>query len=285
VKISVVIATFNAAETIAVCLQSIANQTWPDKEIIVIDGGSTDGTIRILQDFEEQIAYWESKPDDGIFDAWNKALDHVTGTWVLYLGADDQLWDERALERAHPSLASARPSALVYYGTCVVVDKYGFTRRILGEPWETARRRFFQEMAIPDMATFHHVELFRRFGRFDPSLRLSADYDLLLRVLKHPDVEAKFIPGVIVTKMFDGGVSGTRVFRSRYEAILARRRNHIPGLSWLLYWQLITNFRFWLLRRASRLILGVDAADRLYRWRRRARSDRLQEELVQGSSS
>jgi glycosyltransferase involved in cell wall biosynthesis len=246
-----------------------------------MDGGSTDRTADIIRGFGDHISYWESKPDNGIFDAWNKALEHVTGTWVIFLGADDRLWSEQVLEQVHSGLAAAGPNDLLCYGTCVVTDNDGFTRRILGQPWEAIRQRFLQEMAIPDMSTFRHIELFRRFGGFDISLPLSADYDLNLRVLKEPGVEAKFIPGVIVTRMSDGGVSGTRMFRSRYEAILARRRNHIPGFSWLLYWRLTTNFCFLLVRRGLRLLLGADSTARLYRRHRSACSERLQQALSQ----
>ena len=89
-RISVVIAVYNGAQTIQRALDSIFEQTYRDLEVVVIDGGSTDGTQAILEHNASQIAYWVSEPDRGVYNAWNKALDHVTGDWVCFLGADDR---------------------------------------------------------------------------------------------------------------------------------------------------------------------------------------------------
>src|SRR5579871_4897782 len=228
-KISIVIATFNAAKYVAECLDSCIEQTWPDKEIIVIDGGSTDGTVEIIRRRQRHIAFWVSEPDNGIYDAWNKALTHVTGSWVLFRGADDVFWSPATLEEAAASLTHAAPNELVCYGTVVVTGEDGCLRRISGEPWSAARQNFFQLMSIPHPSTFHHASLFRSFGGFDSSYRIVGDYDFLLRALRRPEVEAKFLPGVIVTRMRDGGESGKHFFRADLEAIAARRRNAIPG--------------------------------------------------------
>jgi cellulose synthase/poly-beta-1,6-N-acetylglucosamine synthase-like glycosyltransferase len=93
-KISVIIVTYNAAETLQTCLNSIYKQKYPAIEIIVIDGKSTDGTIEILQKNADKIAYWKSEKDNGIYDAMNKALKHTKGEWVYFLGADDELFDD-----------------------------------------------------------------------------------------------------------------------------------------------------------------------------------------------
>jgi glycosyltransferase involved in cell wall biosynthesis len=266
-RISIVIATLNAGEHLARCLDSCVEQTWRDKEIIVIDGGSCDGTVDTIRRYRQHIAYWTSEPDRGIFDAWNKALEHVTGTWVLFRGADDLFWSRTALEAAAVSLAGAGPQELVCYATTVVIGEDGRLRRILGEPWCHARRRFFQEMSIPHPSAFHRNSLFARFGRFDTSYRVVGDYDLLLRVLRMPDVEARFLPRVILTTMRDGGNSGKRVFRADMEAIVARRRNSIPGFPGRLLRRLCMNACYSSLRCGLRLLLGRSVAGKLYAWR------------------
>jgi len=73
-RISIVIATLNAGKTLKICLESIIEQTHADKEIILMDGGSTDDTLEIVREYEQDIAYWESSKDTGIYHAWNKAL-------------------------------------------------------------------------------------------------------------------------------------------------------------------------------------------------------------------
>lgn len=75
--ISVIVAVYNGEKTLQHCIDSVSNQAYPHKELIIIDGGSTDGTVDILRADNDKIAYWESEPDKGIYHAWNKALDHV----------------------------------------------------------------------------------------------------------------------------------------------------------------------------------------------------------------
>lgn len=93
-KISVIIVTYNAAKTLQSCLNSIYIQKYPNIEIVIIDGGSTDGTIKILENNSDNIYYWKSEKDNGIYDAMNKGLTHITGDWVYFIGADDVMRDD-----------------------------------------------------------------------------------------------------------------------------------------------------------------------------------------------
>lgn len=91
--VSFVIAVHNAARRLQRCFDSIYRQSFGAWEIVVVDGGSIDGTKDILKCNSDRIAFWVSEPDQGIYDAWNKALNHCTGEWVHFLGADDYLWN------------------------------------------------------------------------------------------------------------------------------------------------------------------------------------------------
>ena len=92
-KISVITVSYNAAATIEQAISSVVNQTYANIEYIIIDGGSTDGTVDIIRKYEDRIAYWVSEPDRGIYDAMNKGIDAATGDYVYFLGADDALLD------------------------------------------------------------------------------------------------------------------------------------------------------------------------------------------------
>ncbi len=92
--ISIIIVTYNAAATLQKCLDSIYSQSYPNINIIVIDGNSTDETVAIIKVNEDKIFYWKSEPDRGIYDAMNKALPHVTNNWVYFLGSDDELYPD-----------------------------------------------------------------------------------------------------------------------------------------------------------------------------------------------
>jgi len=199
--ISVVIATRNAAGTLARCLESIRAQTFRDFEVVVADGASTDGTLEILRANEDIVA-WRSEPDTGIYNAWNKALTRVRGEWICFLGADDWLSDAQALERLAPALRAGGHGCRVVYSRVRFVDPAGGVVDELGEPWPRARRRLLRGFNLPHPGLMHHRSLFERHGRFDESFGIAADYELLLRELKsHP---AYYVPALTVTMLFRG---------------------------------------------------------------------------------
>ena len=98
-KISIITVSYNAAKTIEQTISSVVNQTYQDIEYIIIDGGSTDGTMDIIRKYEDRIAYWISEPDKGIYDAMNKGIDVATGDYVYFLGADDRLVDANIIDK------------------------------------------------------------------------------------------------------------------------------------------------------------------------------------------
>ena len=100
-RLSIVIATWNAARTFEQCLLSITGQAFTDWELLVADGGSTDGTVDLIRKYEDRIAWWQSQRDGGIYDAWNQAIPHARGEYVCFLGADDAWVDDQALSLIH----------------------------------------------------------------------------------------------------------------------------------------------------------------------------------------
>ncbi len=98
-KITVITVVYNNVSDIKDTLDSFVAQTWPEKELVVIDGGSTDGTAEIVRAYSDKIAYWCSQPDEGIYDAMNKGIDRATGEWVTFLNSGDVFADEYVLEK------------------------------------------------------------------------------------------------------------------------------------------------------------------------------------------
>jgi|SRR4051812_16899227 glycosyltransferase involved in cell wall biosynthesis len=259
--ISVVMATLNGEGGLQRALDSVAAQTYPHIELVVMDGGSRDGTVEILRRNDDRIAYWESSPDTGIFNAWNKGLDHVTGDWVCFLGADDWYAGPDVMAQVAAAIAEDGAAHRVYYGH---MDKHhadGTIYRARERPWgKGRRRRFRQGVMVPHPAAIHDRSLFDEFGRFDESFTIAGDYELLLRVLKRGR-EAKLID-LLVVNMTAGGISqqpGNRiriareVYRARYKNGVARR----PGWrSPALYRAL---FRTWVTYRLRPAIRRVTA--------------------------
>lgn len=239
-RLTLILACLNARPLLLRCLDSIARQDHPDIELIVADGGSTDGTPALLADWQAApvTAYhWFSERDQGIADAWNKAVARVTGEWVLFLGADDVLAGPTTLSRAAERLSALPAEKRVAYGQVALVDTRGERVDLLERPWAPAEFRGCR-YNLPHQAVFHHSSLFREFGPFDTRFRIAADFDFLLRVLAHD--EPAYLPGLTVMHMQVGGLSSTRRNAPavvREEIRLYRR--HVGGVPWVLLWWLI----------------------------------------------
>lgn len=203
--ITIIIAVFNGTKTLQQCIDSVANQTYPNKELIIIDGGSTDGTIDLLKKNNHHITYWISEPDRGIYNAWNKALAQAKGEWICFLGADDFFLNTRVLEQMAVHLAIIPANIRVAYSQVMLLNNDGETLYPIGEPWGKIKERFKQLMCIPHQGVMHRRSMFEQNGKFDESFRIAGDYELLMRELKTGD--AVFIPDLITTGMRQGGIS------------------------------------------------------------------------------
>lgn len=229
--ISIIIAVFNGKATLQQCIDSVEQQTYPNKELIIIDGGSKDGTVNLLKENAEKISYWKSEPDSGIYNAWNKGLELAQGEWICFLGADDFLWDANVLEQMAVNLQLLPQGIRVAYGQIMLIGVDGQSLRPIGQPWAQAKESFKQYMCIPHVGTMHRRKLFEQKGIFDESFQIAGDYELLLRELKTGD--AAFIPNIIVAGQRLGGISTATQnnLRIKQEAWRAQRMHGLP-LKW-----------------------------------------------------
>lgn len=232
-RISIVIALLNRRETLARCLDSVLAQTWTARDIVLIDGGSTDGSLELVRARAASIAHWESAPDRGLYHAFNKALAKATGDWIYFLGADDWLLENSVLSRMAPHLANALPKYRVVYAQANFVTESGEVLETMGAPWEASRERFLQGFMIPHQATFHHRGLFEERGAFDESFRMGGDYELLLREL--PRRAPLFVPGIVVAGYQFGGASSAPANTLEVLRVVrrAQQKNGVrPGMLW-----------------------------------------------------
>jgi glycosyltransferase involved in cell wall biosynthesis len=234
--ISVIVATFNSEGTLQQCIDSVVRQTYPHKELVVIDGGSSDGTVELLKGNQQAIAYWVSEPDRGIYHAWNKALVKAEGEWICFLGADDRFWDEHVLTRMAGELAKLPPNIRVAYGQIMLLNGAGERLYAVGEPWGRLKQRFLTSMCIPHPGMMHRRCLFEQHGGFDESFRIAGDYELLLRELKTAD--AVFVPELVTVGMRQGGGESSHpasTLRVLHETRRAQRMHGLrfPSSNWL----------------------------------------------------
>jgi glycosyltransferase involved in cell wall biosynthesis len=180
--ISIILVTRNAEKYLQRCLDSIFQQRYPFIEIIVMDGLSTDGTVGILHENSEKIAFWKSEADTGIYDAMNKALDLVGGSFVYFIGADDQLTPEFS-----DLVAELNDPQTIYYGSVWKEDQ-----KYLGEV--SAYRH--AKTGINHQAMIYPASVFEKY-RFDVKYKISADHILNMWCWKDPDYRFEFRDYVI----------------------------------------------------------------------------------------
>lgn len=226
-KITIIVAVYNGSLTLSRCIKSIILQSYPNKELIIIDGGSSDGSVKIIEDNSKIITYWESMQDRGIYHAWNKALSHAKGEWICFLGSDDYFWEEDVLKKMIPTLRIAEKKDIrLVYGRIASINKMGEVQNILGMPWEKSKSIVSHQMP-PHPGLLHHAHIFRDHGLFDESFRIAGDYEFLLRELKTGD--AMFVQDVIVAGIQYGGMSCNiaNLWRLISEDIFARKKNRL----------------------------------------------------------
>ncbi|MHC5053255.1 MAG: glycosyltransferase family 2 protein [Planctomycetota bacterium] len=231
-KVSIITPCRNAESTISDCLASVERQTHPDVEHVVVDGGSTDGTLEAIRRPGRRVARVLSGPDRGMYDAINKGLDIVTGDVVGVLNADDVYQDERVAADVAGALETT--GAATCYGDLVYVSADD-TRRVV-RYWRAGpyRRGAFRSRGwMPPHPTFFvRREVYERFGALrDRDFRIAADYELMMRLLEKHGLSTCYIPRVLV-RMRTGGMSnrGVRnIIRKSLEDLKAMRVNDLRG--------------------------------------------------------
>ncbi|MSP96927.1 MAG: glycosyltransferase [Betaproteobacteria bacterium] len=225
-KITVITVCYNAAATIADALRSVASQDHSDVEHIVVDGGSKDGTLAILERNKASIKRMVSAPDKGIYDAMNKGLAMATGEVVGFLNADDWYAHPGVLSRV--SAQFAWPEVDACYADLVYVDKDNPEHIIRYWTSRAYRNGLCEQGWMPAHPTFYvRREIYRRHGGFDIRYRLQADFEICMRFLAVKHVRAVYVPEIWVRMRMGGATNRSirNVWRGNLEAYRAARES------------------------------------------------------------
>ena len=177
-KLTVITVCYNAVAHIERMLCSVRAQSYPNIEHVVIDGGSTDGTLDVIERYRDGIAYFISEPDNGLYHAMNKGIKASSGDVLIFLNADDRFCDRRVLSDI-VDVFCGYPELELVYGD-VLRDMRKGTER--WRQMEVPTRRALARTTICHQAIFARRELFDHFGGFNESFRIVADYEWLMRV-------------------------------------------------------------------------------------------------------
>jgi len=213
VKISIITVVLNNAECIEECIKSVLDQTYKNIEYIVVDGGSTDGTVEIIKKYENKIAKWISEPDRGIYDAMNKGIKLATGEIVGMLNSDDFYASNDVISTVVKEFQKKNVDSV--FADLVFVKRddinkivryyksSNFSPKKFGYGWMPAHPTFFAKR-----------EVYEKYGVFKLKYKIAADYELLLRFLGKYHISYSYIPKVFI-KMRTGGQS-TKNFKSNW---------------------------------------------------------------------
>ncbi len=204
-KISIITATFNSASTIEDSLLSVINQDYENKELIIIDGGSSDETLSIIEKYKSAVSIIISGKDNGIYDALNKGISLATGDIIAILHSDDFYIHNHALSKVIETFIAYKSDSV--YGNLIYVDRID-TNSIIRK-WISGNYKhgkFIQGWMPPHPAFFVKKECYNRYGKFNLLLRSSADYELMLRFLHKHKISTAYLNEFLV-KMRIGGQS------------------------------------------------------------------------------
>ena len=234
-KISVITAVFNNRKTISNSIESALSQAGVNVELIVIDGGSSDGTLDILHGYGDRLAVLVSEPDNGIYDALNKGIQQATGDLVGFLHSDDIFESSAVLAKVEAAFRD--PAVDAVYGDLVYVRHDDVSQII--RYWKSGLYDYaaLSRGWMPPHPTFYvRRSVYERLGGFDTRYRIAADYDAILRFLAVGKIRTAYIPEVLV-RMRAGGISNRSlktIVQKSLEDIKVLRRNNVGGVwTWL----------------------------------------------------
>lgn len=242
-KVSIIIATFNAAKTLSVALDSVLKQSFQDWECIIVDGASKDNTIEIVKSYVERDSRFRyiSKPDKGIYDAFNKGWKMAKGEWIYYLGADDEI-----LENGIYSLLQQTNEADIIYGDWHVKLDNGVVKPIQAHDYHVILKKSF----CSHQAILMKKIVLQQLDGFNLKYKLLADFDLLQRA--YLLAKFRFIKSSCFVACFQLGGSSSNLIKTeieRYKIIKSNKSYQYPiyllitMISKKIYWRLADKFK------------------------------------------
>lgn len=200
IKLSIITINYNDAQGLSRTIKSVLDQSAKNIEYIVIDGGSTDGSVDLIKSLETNISFWSSENDKGIYDAQNKGAQKASGVYQLFLNSGDVLASNTIIEEVLPLLNGGKA---FYYGNLLLDKNENIEKHIAPDKIDLD---FMLNSTFWHPCVFIRTDLFMRFGYYNTEFKITGDYEFFIRCLVHSNVEAEHINKFIT--LFDAnGIS------------------------------------------------------------------------------
>ena len=214
-KLSVITINFNKAKGLTKTIESLINQTWNQFELIIVDGGSTDGSLEIINGHSDYITHWVSEPDNGIYHAMNKGIAKATGEYCFFLNSGDFLVDNMLFQKVFET----NPSEDVLFGNLYV----GIRGKVVGKAYGKKQITFsdIYSHTIKHQASFIKRNLFERAGLYNEKRKIVADWEFFIKTLGLEGASYRYIDAFIAYFDNDGlsNRNTERVNKEREEVI------------------------------------------------------------------
>lgn len=212
-KVSVITIVYNNQDCIESCIQSVLNQSYSNIEHIIIDGGSTDGTQKKIEPYVDQLGYYCSKKDNGLYDALNRGIEQATGQIIGILHSDDMYYDVDSIQKVVTAFQQSNADLVYAKGVYVAKENLNVVKRIY--PSKPFKHRYLNFGWIPLHTTIYvKKEVFNTYGLYNESYSIASDYDISLRWFKEASIKKYFLNAWVV-KMRLGGKSTTAALQKR----------------------------------------------------------------------
>jgi len=222
--ISIVTIVFNDVCNIEKTILSVINQTYPAVEYIIIDGGSTDGTIDVIRKHTDKISFWSSEPDNGIYDAMNKGIAKATGKWINFMNSGDYFYNDQVIENSMAAIPKHKNYKIVY-GNFIWKSENA-------ENFITAKNKIRMHYTMP---TCHQsflidTELHKK-NPYDIRYKIAADFDFLCR-MQSEKIQFLKIPVTIAVYQGGGLSESMEVIKKKEFSEIFRKYNKYPKTLW-----------------------------------------------------
>lgn len=212
-KLSIITINYNNLEGLKRTVESVINQTWQEFEYIVIDGGSNDGSAEYIESQSNNINYWVSEPDKGVYNAMNKGIVKATGEYLLFLNSGDYLFDDTVLQENHQILIQ---KDLIYFNLNFIDKTYSW----IGKYPERLSFSHFVSDTLPHPATFIKKTIFDTVGLYDETLKIVSDWKFFVLALFKYNCSYLKVDSILTSYYLDGLSSSPE----NKELILAERQ-------------------------------------------------------------
>lgn len=228
-KVSVLVMTYNNLPNLKKTLACVEKQDYPNIEIVIADGGSSDGTVEFIKDFAEKTKCeirWVSEPDGGLYDALNKDIRRATGDYLLV--CNDQYIDNSAISKLVMAIEQGDYDGAhcdLIYASEDEVKRY----------WHMGQGTIRQGWLPGHPTLLLKREVYEKYGNYDDKFKIAADYEFMVRILKDGEVKLAYVPEILV-RMYYGGTSTSGMgsyIDSIREGHIALTRNGVKGAAFI----------------------------------------------------